>query len=67
MVHLVNLVARGGADTVRSLLSIWQLQESAPNRRELESMGITRVFRAQRVRIGQGANFKVSFRPARGV
>ncbi|MCX6625758.1 MAG: hypothetical protein NTY38_32780 [Acidobacteria bacterium] len=54
-------------DTVRSLLSLIQLEQEAPARAELQPMGIDEVFRVQRVRIGQGANFKVSFRPARSV
>jgi hypothetical protein len=60
-----------GADTVRSLLSLQQLQEDqlgVSARAELQAMGIGDVFRAQRVRIPpQGANFKVSFRPARAI
>lgn len=54
-----------GLDTVRSLLSLRLMQDDSPPRTELRGMGIEEVFRAQRVRIGQGANFKVSFRPAR--
>jgi hypothetical protein len=54
-------------DTVRSLLSLRELQEANPNKPQFEAMGIGEVFRTQRVRIGQGANFKVSFRPARAV
>jgi hypothetical protein len=54
-------------DTVRSLLSLRELEEAAPDRVQLQSMGVDEVFRVQRVRIGQGANFKVSFRPARAV
>jgi hypothetical protein len=53
--------------TVRSLISFGELQEDAPKRDRLLAMGIKEVYRAQRVRIGQGANFKVSFRPARAV
>jgi len=53
------------ADTVRSLLSLRLLDIPNPDRTELRAMGIEEIFRAQRVRIGQGANFKVSFRPAR--
>jgi hypothetical protein len=55
------------ADTVRSLLSLNELQEKSPARPKLQAMGIAEVFRSPRVRIGQGANFKVSFRPARSV
>jgi len=55
------------SDTVRSLLSLEELQEECPPRPVLGAMGIGDVFRSPRVRIGQGANFKVSFRPARSV
>lgn len=54
-------------DTARSLLSLPDLQQSQPPREKLYAMGIGDVFRSQRARIGQGANFKVSFRPARAV
>lgn len=56
-----------GADSVRSLLALKHLQEDKPDRAMLGAMGIEEVFRCQRVRIGQGANFKVSFRPSRSV
>lgn len=58
-----------GADTVRSLLAIGELQKSEDgiDHRKLGGFGIAEVYRAPRVRIGQGANFKVSFRPARAV
>jgi hypothetical protein len=56
-----------GMDTIRSLLTLPQIQEDVPERGSLRAMGIDDVFRVQRVRIGQGANFKVSFRPARAV
>jgi hypothetical protein len=54
-------------DTVRSLLSLEELQKEEPRREMLREMGIGEIYRAQRVRIGQGANFKVSFRPARAL
>jgi hypothetical protein len=54
-------------DTVRSLTSLAELQQDAPRRDLLRPMGIEEVYRAQRVRIGQGANFKVSFRAALAV
>jgi hypothetical protein len=54
-----------GAATVRSLLSLDKLQSDRLERSALQAKGIREVYRAQRVRIGQGANFKVSFRPAR--
>jgi hypothetical protein len=56
-----------GLDTVRSLLSLCHIIEEIPDRAKLRGIGIDEVFRAQRVRIGQGANFKVSFRPAQSV
>lgn len=54
-------------DTVRSLVGMRELLEDAPDRGRLEAMGVDDIFRARRVRIGQGANFKLSFRPARAV
>ncbi len=51
--------------TVRALLSLAEIQEPTPDRQLLAAMGIAEVFRSRRVRIGQGANFKVSFRPSR--
>jgi hypothetical protein len=62
-----------GFASVRSLVALAEIQKSPESqngglRREaLHAMGIEEVYRAQRVRIGQGANFKVSFRQARGV
>jgi len=55
------------ADTVRALVGLRELESDSPDRVQLQRMGIDEIFRAQRVRIGQGANFKVSFRPARSV
>jgi hypothetical protein len=54
-------------NVIRSLLSLEELQREWPRRAVLQSMGISEVFRAPRIRIGRGANFKVSFRPARAV
>ena len=56
-----------GMEVVRSLLALQEIQNDTPDRVALAAMGIDEVFRARRVRIGQGANFKVSFRPARSV
>lgn len=56
-----------GVDTVRSLVALEELHIPEPPVRELAERGIGQVFRVQRVRIGQGANFKVSFRPARAL
>ncbi len=56
-----------GVDTVRSLICLRELEKEAADRAQLQAMGIDDIFRVQRVRIGQGANFKVSFRPAHAV
>jgi len=56
-----------GADVARSLVALKELEPETPDRAVLSEMGIAEIFRAQRVRIGQGKNFKVSFRPARAV
>jgi hypothetical protein len=52
---------------IRSLLSLAELRNLTPERHALQLMGIEVTYRAQRVRVGQGANFKISFRPARAV
>ena len=56
-------------DTVRSLLSLTELSQAEQEKEHtlLRARGIEEVYRAPRVRIGQGANFKVSFRLARVV
>jgi hypothetical protein len=54
-------------DTVRSVASLRELQKDEPDRKALVAMGIVELYRAQRIRIGAGANFKVSFRAARSV
>lgn len=56
-----------GLDSIRSLLSLAELQKEKPDRATLALMDIRDALSAQRVRIGQGANFKVSFRSARSV
>jgi hypothetical protein len=54
-------------ECARSLLAWRGLQDDVPDRATALGMGVGQIFRADRVRIGQGANFKVSFRPARSV
>ncbi len=56
-------------DTLRSLLSMQDLlgKDAEINTQLLRASGIAEVYRAPRVRIGQGANFKVSFRPATSI
>jgi hypothetical protein len=60
-------VQPASSDAVRSLLALKELQQDAPCQSVLAAMDIAELFRAQRVRIGQGANFKVSFRQPRAV
>ena len=50
-------------DTVRSILSLEELQEDAPNRGRLAAMGVREVFRSQRMNTGRYRNFS----PARAV
>ena len=59
--------AQASLDTVRSLVALCELQEEEPERESLRQRSIEEIYRSQRVRIGQGANFKVSFRPARAI
>jgi hypothetical protein len=54
-------------DEVRSLVAWTEIHEANPEPQQLTARGVARVFRSSRVRIGQGANFKVSFRPARAL
>lgn len=58
-----------GLDSVRSLLALAELHdwENRMDHASLDARGIPQVYRSPRVRIGQGANFKVSFRPAKAV
>ena len=56
-----------GCDEIRSLVALSDIQDEAPDRERMRAVGVREVFRATRVRIGQGANYKVSFRPPRSV
>ena len=51
---------RADLDTVRSLLALRSLQETAPDRCRLAAMGILQVFRAQRINNGRYRNFTPS-------
>ena len=54
-------------DVIRSLLALEALTKKDVDRNLLGLMGIREVYRARRVRIGSGANFKVRFRAARAI
>lgn len=56
-----------GPDVIRSLLLLAELYEPAPDRAALRSMRVEAVFRARRIKIGEGANFKINFSPAKQV
>lgn len=52
-------------DTIRSLLLLPELHSPAPDRPALRARGIEATFRARRIKVGAGANFKINFTPAR--
>jgi hypothetical protein len=54
-------------DCVGGLVGMEGLAENSVDREKLAAMGVDEVYRSQRIRIGAGANFKTSFRPARAV
>lgn len=56
-----------GPDTVRSLLLLSEVHQQVPDRIALLAMGVQAVFRSRRIRVGEGANFKINFTPARQV
>lgn len=51
-------------DTVRSVLQLQTLGEDVPDRGTLNARGIAQVFRASRIRVGSGVNYKVNFATA---
>ncbi len=51
-------------DAVRSLLALGELHKPDPDHESLRARGVSGVYGSRRARFGQGANFKVSFRPA---
>lgn len=54
-------------DTIRSLLLLDELTAQQPNRTALQARGVAAAYRAQRIKVGSGANFKVNFSPARAI
>jgi hypothetical protein len=54
-------------DTVRSLILSTGLRAERPDRSVLSEMGVAALFRARRVKVGSGANFKLNFSPAQSV
>lgn len=56
-----------GPDVVRSLLLLSELHKQRPEHAELRPRGIQAVFRSRRIKVGEGANFKINFSPARQI
>ncbi len=51
-------------DAVRSVLSLKELRDERPDRRKLSDMGIKRIFRSERIKVGSGGQYKVNFATA---
>lgn len=56
-----------GLDTIRSLLLLTELASAKPDQSRLLEEGVVTTFRARRIRVGTGANFKINFSPSRRV
>lgn len=56
-----------GPDTIRSLLLLPELHMQRPDQTELRPRGVQAVFRSRRIRVGEGANYKTNFSPARQI
>ncbi len=54
-------------DVIRSLLQLREITLSEPDRSLLRERGIAAAFRARRIKVGVGANYKLNFSPARAV
>lgn len=54
-------------ETIRSLLESTELTAPHPNPSALRARGIAAAFRARRIKVGEGRNFKINFGPARAV
>lgn len=54
-------------DTIRSCMLLSDLGANSPDRSALRDRGIAAIFRARRIKVGSGTNFKVNFEPARGI
>lgn len=54
-------------DTIRSLLQLSELIKQRPDRSALRARGVAAVYRARRIKVGDGRNFKLNFSPARTI
>lgn len=53
--------------TIQSMLCLDTLHTTEPNLDQLAARGISALYQSEKVKIGQGANFKWSFTPARRI
>lgn len=56
-----------GPDIIRSLLQLPEMRSTEPNRSSLRARGIEAVFRSRRIKVGEGANFKINFSQPRAL
>ncbi|HXF92801.1 MAG TPA: hypothetical protein VNK46_08585 [Nitrospiraceae bacterium] len=56
-----------GLDTIRALLQVPDLCLDRLNKSVLQALGIVAVFRARRIKVGEGANFKLNFSQAKAL
>lgn len=54
-------------DTIRSLLLLHEFSDARPDHSKLRTRGVVALYRAHRIKVGSGANFKVNFTPARAL
>lgn len=54
-------------DVIRSLLQLREITSDEPDGSLLRARGIAAAFRARRIKVGAGANYKLNFSPARAV
>src|SRR5690606_39711180 len=56
-----------GLGSIRSLLLLPDMYKEQPDRTVLSARDVQAVFRARRIQVGEGANFKINFSPSRQV
>lgn len=56
-----------GPDTIRTILQVPDLCSAEPSKLTLRAQGIAAMFRSRRIKVGEGANFKINFSQARAL
>jgi hypothetical protein len=56
-----------GPPVIRSLLQLREIVADQPDGPALRARGIAAVYRARRIKVGSGTNYKINFTPARAV